>query len=267
MPQRFVSFDGVEISYQEWGRPGSVPPVILHHGFAVDAQTNWVLPGVVDAIASTGRHVIAPDARGHGASEKPTDPARYGEDTMARDLTVLIDRLGVAEADLVGYSMGGVVAAITAATDGRIRRLVIGGVAASLVERGGVDSRVLPQGEVIAVLLADSPTAIAASPAMAFRALADAVGADRRALAAQITAAHRTPIPLHEITADTLVLCGRDDPFAARPEILAAAIPRARLRRIPGDHLGAVRDPAFAAALVDFLTTLTVHTEHPLPAE
>ena len=260
MPQRFVSFDGVEISYREWGDPTSVPPVVLHHGFAVDARTNWVLPGVVDAIVSAGRRVIAPDARGHGDSDRPTEPARYGEQAMARDLAVLIDRLGVAEVDLVGYSMGGVVAAIAAATDGRIRRLVIGGVAASLVECGGLDSRVLPQSEIIAVLLAGDPVTVAASPAMPFRALADATGADRRALAAQITAAHHTPIPLDAITAETLVLTGQDDPFAVRPEVLAAAIPRARVHRVPGDHLGAVRAPAFAAALVDFLTAgSTVH--------
>jgi pimeloyl-ACP methyl ester carboxylesterase len=255
MPHRFVSFDGIEISYHDRGHPSDVPPVILHHGFAVDARTNWILPGIVDAIASSGRRVIALDARGHGASGKPTDPARYGEDTMARDLSVLIDRLGEAEVDLVGYSMGGVVAAIAAATDGRIRRLIIGGVAASLAESGGVDSRALPRAEVIAVLLADDPTTVATSPALPFRTLADATGADRRALAAQVTAAHQSPIPLDAITAETLILCGRDDPFAARPEVLAAAIPRARHQLVPGDHLGAVRDPAFTRAIVDFLNT------------
>ncbi|GAB7038773.1 MULTISPECIES: alpha/beta fold hydrolase [Catenuloplanes] len=264
MAQRFTSFDGVRISYQEWGRPTAAPPVILHHGFAVDARTNWVLPGIVDALASAGRHVVAPDARGHGASDKPTDPARYGEATMARDLTALLDRLGAAEADLVGYSMGGVVAAITAVTDRRVRRLVIGGVAASLAEQGGVDSGVLPRSEVIAVLLADNPATVATSPALAFRTLADAAGADRRALAAQITAAHHAPIPLREITAETLVLTGRDDPFAARPEVLAAAIPRARFHQVPGDHLGAVRDPTFAASVVDFLTAPGgAHRTHP----
>ncbi|WP_033346278.1 alpha/beta fold hydrolase [Catenuloplanes japonicus] len=253
MPQRFVSFDGVEISYRDWGHPADVPPVVLHHGFAVDARTNWILPGIVDAIASSGRRVIALDARGHGDSGKPTDPARYGEQAMARDLAVLIDRLGVAEIDLVGYSMGGVVAAIAATTDRRIRRLVIGGVAASLAEQGGVDSRVLPRAEVIAVLLADDPASVATSPAIGFRTLADAAGADRRALAAQVTAAHHAPIPLHTITAATLILCGHDDPFAVRPDALAAAVPGARWRQIPGDHLGAVRDPAFTEAIVDFL--------------
>ena len=87
--ERFVSFDGTEIAYQEWGSDRGAPPVVLHHGYVVDANVNWVLPGVVDALVAAGRRVVAPDARGHGASGKPHDPARYGEDRMARDLGVL----------------------------------------------------------------------------------------------------------------------------------------------------------------------------------
>jgi pimeloyl-ACP methyl ester carboxylesterase len=76
---RFESFDGTEIAYQVWGAPGQLPPVLLHHGFVADATVNWVLPGVVAALLQSGREVIAPDARGHGRSGKPHDPARYGE--------------------------------------------------------------------------------------------------------------------------------------------------------------------------------------------
>jgi pimeloyl-ACP methyl ester carboxylesterase len=56
-----------------------------------------------------------------------------------------------------------------------------------------------------------------------------------------------------EVGAPTLVLVGADDPIAARPEVLVAAIPRAQLRVIAGDHLSAVTDPAFAPAIVEFL--------------
>jgi len=42
---RFTSFDGVEIAYQTWGAAGALPPVILHHGFIVDANFNWGFPG------------------------------------------------------------------------------------------------------------------------------------------------------------------------------------------------------------------------------
>jgi pimeloyl-ACP methyl ester carboxylesterase len=250
---RFRSFDGVGIAYQRWGTPGDQPPVVLHHGFIADAATNFQSPGIVGALLAAGREVIAPDARGHGASDKPTDPAAYGEATMARDLSGLLDALGVTSLDLVGYSMGAVVSALFAAADPRVRRLVLSGVGAGLAELGGLDTRAVAPSDVAAVLLTDSPAEIESSPARAFRLLADALGADRRALVAQVHAAHRAPIALDRIAAPTLVLAGADDPLAARPEVLAAAIPGARWRVVSGDHTTAVRSPAYAPALVDFL--------------
>ncbi|MET7419482.1 alpha/beta fold hydrolase [Dactylosporangium sp. NPDC005555] len=250
---QFTSFDGAGIAYQVWGEPSHLPPVVLHHGFVVDATTNFVAPGVVDALVAAGRRVVAPDARGHGASDKPHDAARYGELAMARDLGRLLDKLDLSTVDLVGYSMGAVVSAIFAAGDPRVRRLVLSGVGAGVAELGGLDTRVMPPAELAAVLLTSSPAAIEASPAAAFRLLADAVGADRAALAAQVHAAHRSPIALDRITAPTLVLVGQDDVLAARPEVLAAAIPGARWRVVSGDHLTALRSPAYAPALIEFL--------------
>ena len=80
--ERFASFDGTEIAFQVWGRPGDLPPVLLHHGFVADATTNWVLPGVVAALLATGREVVAPDARGHGRSAEAARPRplRRGHD-------------------------------------------------------------------------------------------------------------------------------------------------------------------------------------------
>ncbi|GAA3193849.1 alpha/beta fold hydrolase [Dactylosporangium siamense] len=251
---RFISFDGTGIAYQVWGGPSPLPPVVLHHGFVVDATTNFVAPGVVAALVAAGRRVVAPDARGHGASDKPHDPDRYGEDVMARDLAGLLDTLGLDTVDLVGYSMGAVVAAIFASGGKGVRRLVLSGVGAGVVELGGLDTRAMPPAEVAAVLLTSSESAIGASPAAPFRRLADAVGADRAALAAQVHAAHRTPIALDRITAPTLVLTGQDDPLAARPEVLAGAIPGARWRVVSGDHLTALRSPAYTPALVEFVT-------------
>jgi pimeloyl-ACP methyl ester carboxylesterase len=251
--ERFVSFDGTEIAYQEWGSDRGAPPVVLHHGYVVDANVNWVLPGVVDALVAAGRRVVAPDARGHGASGKPHDPARYGEDRMARDLGVLFDLVGADQVDLVGYSMGGIVALIVAADERRVRRLVVGGIGAAAVELGGVDTRVRPDVDMAAALLADDPASIADPLALQFREFADALGADRAALAAQARAVHASPIALDRIAAPTLVLAGRDDVLATRPQVLAAAIADARLRLLDGDHLSAVANPAFAPAIVDFL--------------
>ena len=98
------------------GRRAERPPtVVLHHGFVADADSNWVATGVVEALIEAGRRVVAPDARGHGRSEKPHDPERYGEDRMARDLAALVELIGEPQVDLVGYSMGAVVSLLFAA--------------------------------------------------------------------------------------------------------------------------------------------------------
>ncbi|MEU9734594.1 alpha/beta fold hydrolase [Streptomyces sp. NPDC048002] len=252
MPQ-FHAADGTAIAYKVWEQDSDQPLVLLHHGFIASGLTNWELPGVVAALTAAGRRVATVDARGHGLSGKPHDPSRYGEALMARDVTALIDLLDEERIDLVGYSMGAVVALLTATDDQRIRRLVVGGVGAGVVECGGVDTRVVDGGALRHALLTEDPASVTDPMAAAFRALVDATGGDRPALAAQAAAAHREPIALTKIDAETLVLAGRDDPLATRPEALAEALPSATLRLVEGDHLAALRDPAFTEALVAFL--------------
>jgi pimeloyl-ACP methyl ester carboxylesterase len=252
--QSFRTWDDVQIAYQQWGGEGTPsPPVVLHHGFVVDANANWVGPGVVDALVAAGRRVIAPDARGHGASEKPHDPARYGEDRMARDLAVLLDTVGAAEVDLVGYSMGAIVSLIYASGGERVRRLIVGGVGSGVIECGGVDRRAVSNESIIEALRAEDPAALESPEAAAFRQLADGLGADREALIAQASSIYRGDIALGQISAPTLVLAGDADPLAVRPELLAQAIPGATLRILAGNHIGAIADPSFTRSIVDFL--------------
>ena len=251
--KQFTAADGVEIAYDEWGTPSGHPPVLLHHGFVADANLNWVATGVVGALVDAGRHVVALDARGHGRSGKPHDPALYGEPVMARDLRTLIDVVGASQVDLVGYSMGAVVSLITAPEEPRIRRLAVGGVGAGIVELGGLDTRAIDNVALAAALEANDPSTITDAGAQGFRLFADAIGADRMALAAHARMVHASPIALDRIAAPTLVLAGDADPLAARPQVLADAIAGARLQLVAGDHLGAVGDPAFTAALVEFL--------------
>ncbi len=153
----FKSWDGIEIAFREWGGDGQSPPVVLHHGFAADSDANWVRTGVLGALLATGHRVIAPDARGHGRSEKPHDPDRYGEDRMARDLAMLLDVLGASQVDLVGYSMGAVVCLLLASDDTRVRRLVVGGVGSGILECGGVDRRTISKEAIIAALSVADP--------------------------------------------------------------------------------------------------------------
>jgi pimeloyl-ACP methyl ester carboxylesterase len=252
---RFVSFDGVEIAYRTWGTAGELPPVILHHGFIANANVNWVLPGIVTALTNAGRQVVALDARGHGDSGKPHDPVFYGEEKMVQDLRRLFDSVGASRVDLVGYSMGAIVSLIAASQDERIRRLVVGGVGAGVVELGGVDTRVVARTAIVAALQTQDPSIITNPVAAAFRSFADRVGADREALAAHASSVRTRQIPLRQITAPTLVIAGDNDAFAARPEVLASSIPNARSLLLPGDHLSVVLTPQFASAIVEFLAS------------
>lgn len=249
----FRATDGVEISYRCWEQDSALPLVLLHHGFVASGRTNWEAPGIVRKLTEAGRRVATIDARGHGSSGKPHDPASYGEDRMAEDVSTLLDVLDEPAVDLVGYSMGAVVAVLTAVRDRRVRRLVVAGVGASVVELGGVDTRVLPAGALRRVLEADDPASVADSPAASFRAFADAIGGDRVALAAHAASTRSGPIDVERVAAATLVLVGGDDPLAERPEVLARAVPDGVVRRVPGDHTTALRRPEFAAELIDFV--------------
>ncbi|HEX3726292.1 MAG TPA: alpha/beta hydrolase, partial [Pirellulales bacterium] len=66
---------------------------------------NWFSNGVAEALAKNHR-VVAIDCRGHGKSEKPTDPAKYGPQ-MAKDVLEMMDHLHINKAHVHGYSMGG----------------------------------------------------------------------------------------------------------------------------------------------------------------
>ncbi len=248
--------DGTGIAYHRWDPdPGVQPdpvPVVLQHGFAANTMVEWAGRGTVAALTAAGRGVVGVDARGHGLSRKSPDPARYGERRMARDLRAVITALDVPAVDLVGYSMGAVIALLTAAEEPAVRRLVVGGVGAGVVEVGGVDTRALPNDVLAEAFLTDDPGTM--PPGVAdMRAFADIVGADLPSLAAQARSVHQDGVDLAAITARTLVIAGDDDPLAERPHVLADAIPGARLRVVPGDHGSTGDNPDFRSAVVEFL--------------
>jgi pimeloyl-ACP methyl ester carboxylesterase len=95
---------------------GSGPPVVLLHGGGLDHRL-W--DDQVAALAGEFR-VLAVDARGHGWSSTPTRPFRHDE-----DLAVLLDRLDLGPAALVGLSMGASTALDTAAERPDLVRAVV----------------------------------------------------------------------------------------------------------------------------------------------
>ncbi|MFI1916319.1 alpha/beta fold hydrolase [Nocardia sp. NPDC020380] len=247
---KFTTWDGLELNYTEW--PGEGVPVVLQHGIVADTNANWMSVGIVAALRGAGHRVISLDARGHGRSEKPHDPARYSWEGMARDVSALYDHLELDQVVQVGYSMGGVISLLVAGTDERVRRLVVGGIGCGVVDCGGIDWRAIKAEELVAAMQGE--TADTVMPGRMFRILADALGADRAAIAAVATGINAAPIEsLSGIKVPALVLAGEADPFAAEPERLAEALPDGRCVTVPGDHLTATANPALHAALVEFL--------------
>jgi pimeloyl-ACP methyl ester carboxylesterase len=241
------SFDGTPIAFAVEGQG---PAVLLLHGFAADHRVNWVAPGVVAALVAAGRRVIATDARGHGASGKPHEPAAYEGGAMLRDARAVLDHLGVGDVDVVGYSMGAMVAVRLAPDEPRMRALVLGGIGGDATPRRGAGTR-RPLADA---LLTEDPAAIRDPTAKAFRRFAERTKADRQALAAlERSAALRGPVHFDAVKVPTLVLVGEADALVGPPEDLVARLPDAWLERVPGDHLSAVAHPGFARAIVRFL--------------
>lgn len=154
--------------------------------------------------------------------------------------------------DLVGYSMGAVVA-LLAASRTTVRRLVVAGVGAGIVEVGGVDTRALPSDRLARALLAEDPRDL--PPEIAgLRAHAEMLGADLPSLGAQARAVHRKGVDLAAITAETLILAGDADPLAERPHVLAEAMAGASLRLVAGGHEVIGSSPGFRSAIIEFLS-------------
>ncbi|MCA4133179.1 alpha/beta fold hydrolase [Arthrobacter sp. M4] len=93
------------------------PPLLLLHATG-ETAADWDL--VASRLCSK-RTVIAVDLRGHGASDWP---GVYSLELMARDILGLLGSLELGEVDLVGHSLGGLVACLVAA-NAPVRRLVL----------------------------------------------------------------------------------------------------------------------------------------------
>jgi pimeloyl-ACP methyl ester carboxylesterase len=106
----YANVNGISLWYQEHGDPGNDgTPLVLLHGGLGNGDT-WVFgpPGEAGAALArltSGRRVITADLQGHGRTADIDRPLRY--ETMADDIAALIRHLGIAQADVMGYSLGG----------------------------------------------------------------------------------------------------------------------------------------------------------------
>lgn len=95
--------NGVSLAYIDLGER-SAPAVVLIHGYS-DSARDWV--PLVPYLSKRYRLILV-DIRGHGQSSKPE--CCYTRLDFAYDIKLLLDALGVAKADVVGHSLGSIIA-------------------------------------------------------------------------------------------------------------------------------------------------------------
>ena len=120
-PTQFVEVAGIRFAYRRFGKPGGVPLVFNMH--FTGTMDHWD-PLVTDGLAAT-REVILFNNAGI-SSTTGTVPATVEE--MAANAAAFIKALGLAKVDVLGFSLGGLVAqALAAADPDLVRRLILVG--------------------------------------------------------------------------------------------------------------------------------------------
>lgn len=216
--------DGLHIRYEQ---AGEGPPLVLAHGFSVSLEM-WTPQ--LNAL-SEGHRLILWDARGHGGSSAPADPAAYSMPALAADLRALLGQLDAATGAIVGgMSFGGQIAlqyAIDHPQD--VRALIL-----SDVSTHGPDAGEAP---------AEVPAYFRNNPGLA--------GAYR----AMMSRPDLTP-DLPTLTMPVLVLYGQwDEGIASSIGRLADGLPNRRVVELAGCEHGtsAQRPQDWARVVLDFL--------------
>jgi pimeloyl-ACP methyl ester carboxylesterase len=119
----YADHQGTRIHYQV---EGDGPALVLQHGFTGNLK-RWYSFGYVGALKSNYQLILV-DARGHGESDKPHDPAAYALTLRVGDVVAVLDALRVAKTHYWGYSMGGWIGfGMAKYAASRVQSLVIGG--------------------------------------------------------------------------------------------------------------------------------------------
>ena len=117
-----VDVGGTTLMVTEAGPPDG-PAVVLLHGFP-DSRRLW--DAQVDALAAAGHRVLAPDLRGFGGSDRPTDLEAYALRHLVADVAGLLRARGLSSAAVVGHDWGAVLAwALAGAHPELVERLVV----------------------------------------------------------------------------------------------------------------------------------------------
>ncbi|WP_265562942.1 alpha/beta fold hydrolase [Sphingomicrobium arenosum] len=243
----WTASDGVRLAWHEMGEGA---PVVLLHGLASNATVNWIKYGHAQQVAATGRRVIMPDLRCHGASDAPTDPALYPDGVLARDLEEFVGHLGLApgDYDLGGFSLGARTTVHGVGEGLRPARAMLCGM--GLAGLTGWEKRQA----FFAAALDRFDLAQRGDPdfmAIAFMKTMQVVPEAMRLLLPTFTDAKDDW--LAGFTMPTAVICGTEDRDNGDPGALVEALPDARLIEVPGTHMSSVTKRELGAALATFL--------------
>lgn len=99
-PDRFVSVNGVQLHYLDWGGEGEALLFLTPLGGDLHEQFGTLAPQFTDRF-----HVLGLTRRGHGQSDKPE--GGYDPDTLAGDIVGFLDALGIGAAHVAGHSIAG----------------------------------------------------------------------------------------------------------------------------------------------------------------
>lgn len=242
----FVTSDGVEIAWREMGEGR---PVLLIHGYFSEADTNWVKYGHAALLANAGYRVIMPDLRAHGLSGKPHGPLHYPKDVLADDQFALIDRLGLTDFDLGGYSLGGRTVARMLTRGCKPGRALISGMGLEGLTHTGKRSSHFKH------VLDNLGAHEKGSPAWMAEAFLKTTGGDPVALRHILdTFVDNSETELAAWEVPVAVICGEDDNDNGSAAALAGVLKHGKLFTVPGNHMSAVVKPELGHAIVSALT-------------
>ena len=100
---RRIATNGIELNIAEQGDPNA-PLIVMLHGFP-ESWFSW--RHQFAPLAAAGYHVVAPDMRGYGDSDKPADIGAYNQIEVVNDIKGLVAALGYETAIVLGHDWGG----------------------------------------------------------------------------------------------------------------------------------------------------------------
>ena len=116
--ERRIATNGIELNIAE---AGEGPLVLLLHGFP-ESWYSW--RHQFKPLADAGYHVVAPDMRGYGKSDKPSEIEAYNQVEVVNDIIGLVPALGYEKAVVIGHDWGAPTAWATALNHPEIVRAV-----------------------------------------------------------------------------------------------------------------------------------------------